>query len=249
MDDPIRVLHVDDEPDFADLAATYLKREDDRFEVETATSVDEVLDSFATLDVDCIVSDYDMPDRDGIEFLERVRAERPDLPFILFTGRGSEEIASRAISAGVTEYLQKGNGTEQYTLLANRIANSVRAVRAETAVDRTETRYHNLVDTAPIPIIVFDRHGEAVYSNDAAVDFFGADTHAELEGRSFTAFLHPDDRERASARFERLMANGTALPETEFRLRTVDGKIKTATVATAPGYYRGEKVAQAMAYQ
>ncbi|SEA23941.1 PAS domain S-box-containing protein [Haloplanus vescus] len=249
MDGPIRVLHVDDEPDFANLAATFLEREDDRFEVTTATNVGEGLDRLAELDADCIVSDYDMPDQNGIEFLETVRTDHPKLPFILFTGRGSESIASRAVSAGVTEYLQKESGRDQYMLLANRITNSVRAYRAETAVTRSEERYHNLVDTAPIPIIVFDREGTLLYSNDAAVDFLNADTHADLEDRSFTDFLHPDDRERARGRFERLMTEGVSLPEAEFRLRAIDGEIKPATVATAPGYYRGQKVAQAMAYQ
>jgi len=251
MGNPIRVLHVDDDPDFANLTAMFLEREDDRFAVEAATSVGEALDRLADggADVDCIVSDYDMPGRNGIEFLEVVREERPKLPFVLFTGRGSEEIASRAISAGVTEYLQKEGGTEQYTLLANRITTGVRAFRAETAVSRSEERYHNLVDTAPIPMIVFDRDGEMVYSNGAAVEFFNADSYEALDERSFTDFLHPADRERAADRFERLMNEGVSLPEVEFRLRTVGGKIKRATVATAPGYYRGEKVAQAMAYR
>jgi PAS domain S-box-containing protein len=249
MVDPIRVLHVDDDPEFVDLAATFLEREDERLVVETATSVDEALDLLGEIGVDCVVSDYDMPGQDGIEFLETVREARSDLPFLLFTGRGSEGIASRAISAGVTEYLQKGRGTDQYAVLANRIANSVRAFRAETAVTRSEERYHNLVDTAPIPIVVFDRSRQTVYSNDAAVDFFGADDPAELEGRTVTDCLHPADRELALTRFERLMEEAEPLPGTEFRLRTVDGTIKTATVATAPGYYRGKKVAQAMAYR
>jgi PAS domain S-box-containing protein len=249
MVDPIRVLHVDDDPEFVEMTATFLERADERITIETATAVDEALAQLDGADVDCIVSDYDMPGRNGIEFLETVRTGRPKLPFVLFTGRGSEEIASRAISAGVTEYLQKGGGTDQYTVLANRIENSVRAFRAETAVSRTEERYHNLVDTAPIPIIVFDRDGVLVYSNDAAVDFLNADTHAGLEGSTFTDFLHPEDREHASERFERLMEEGIPLPEVEFRLRAVDGEIKSATVATAPGYYRGEKVAQAMAYR
>lgn len=65
-----------------------------------------------------------MPGMNGIEFLESVRAIDEDLPFILFTGKGSEEVASEAISAGVTDYLQKQSGTDQYTILANRITNA-----------------------------------------------------------------------------------------------------------------------------
>ncbi len=109
--DSIRVLHVDDDPDFGDLTATVLEREDERFVVETATTATEGLDSMWDRPPDCIVSDYDMPELDGIEFLERVREEYPEMPFILFTGKGSESVASQAISAGVTDYLEKTTGS------------------------------------------------------------------------------------------------------------------------------------------
>lgn len=132
----IRVLHVDDEPDFADLAATFLEREDDRFDTETATSATEGLDRLSGRTYDCIVSDYDMPRTNGIEFLEQVREKWPNLPFILFTGKGSEDLASDAISAGVTDYLQKQDGTEQYELLANRIENAVQARRETQRAER-----------------------------------------------------------------------------------------------------------------
>jgi DNA-binding NarL/FixJ family response regulator len=71
-----------------------------------------------------------MSGMDGIELLRTIREERPNLPFVLFTGKGSEEIASEAISAGVTDYLQKRGGTEQFALLANRVANAVEGRRA-----------------------------------------------------------------------------------------------------------------------
>lgn len=83
--DTIRVLHVDDEPDLADLTATYLEREDERFTVETETRASRGLDRLDNEDYDCVVSDYNMPGMDGIEFLETVREEYPNLPFILFT--------------------------------------------------------------------------------------------------------------------------------------------------------------------
>ena len=127
----INILHVDDEPDLAELTADMLEREDDRFSVETAPSVREGWERLAETDVDCVVSDYQMPGQNGIEFLERLREEYPDLPFILYTGKGSEEVASDALSAGATDYLKKRAGTDQYELLANRIQNAVEQSRAQ----------------------------------------------------------------------------------------------------------------------
>jgi len=247
--DAVTVLHVDDDPGFGELVAEFLEREDAAFSVVTATSVDDALTVLRNESIDCVVSDYEMPDRDGLDLLELVRDNYPDLPFILFTGKGSEEIASQAISAGVTDYLQKGAGTEQYTVLANRIRNGVRSTRAETAVQRTEDRYHNLVDTAPIPILLFDRNWEALYANEAAVAFLDADSFADIAGKKASDFLHPDERDAARERFQQLMRDDVSVPEKEYRVMTVENEVKAATIATAPGYYRGEKVAQAMVYR
>ncbi|KOX92214.1 HTR-like protein [Haloarcula rubripromontorii] len=247
--DNIRVLHVDDDPGFAKIVSEFLEREDDAFSVETATSVDDALTVLQDARVDCVVSDYDMPRKNGLDFLELVRDDYPGLPFLLFTGKGSEEIASQAISAGVTDYLQKEAGTEQYTVLANRIRNAVRSARAEAVVQRTEDRYHNLVDTAPIPILLFGDNWEALYANEAAVAFLDADSFTEIAGKKASDFLHPDERDAARKRFQRLMREDISVPEKEYRVVTAEGEMKTATVATAPGYYRGEKVAQAMLYR
>ena len=143
-DASVRVLHVDDDPEFGSLTATFLEREDDRLSVETATSTAKGLDLIRELSPDCVVSDYDMPGQNGIEFLERVRNEWPELPFILFTGKGSEEVAGQAVSAGVTDYLQKKSGSEQYTLLANRIINAVERRQASKALAQTRTRHQSL---------------------------------------------------------------------------------------------------------
>ncbi|MFW6382782.1 MAG: PAS domain S-box protein, partial [Haloferacaceae archaeon] len=136
---PIRVLHVDDDPEFVDMAATFLERTDGRLSVETATNAEEGLERLEDGRFDCIVSDYEMPGRDGLAFLEAVRADDPDLPFILYTGEGSETVAGDAISAGATDYLQKSVGTDQFTILANRIRNAVeqyRTARRAAELDR-----------------------------------------------------------------------------------------------------------------
>lgn len=87
-DGTIRILHIDDDPQLVELAAELLRREDDRFECLTETDPHEALAHLSETAFDCVVCDYDMPGMDGLEFLEAVREDHPDLPFILFTGKG-----------------------------------------------------------------------------------------------------------------------------------------------------------------
>jgi len=131
----IKVLLVDDYGEFRQTTAELLEHENDRIEVIEAASVDDALSYFDSESIDCIVSDYEMPEADGIEFVETVRQSNGDLPFILLTGQGSEKLASEAVSAGVTDYFVKGGGPEQYAVLANRIENAVEShrFRRETA--------------------------------------------------------------------------------------------------------------------
>ncbi|WP_276274248.1 PAS domain S-box protein [Haloarcula litorea] len=186
---PIEILHIEDDPSFADLVATFLEREQDAFTVRTETDPRDALAILEadTCSVDCIVSDYDMPGLDGLAVLERVRETHPEIPFILFTGKGSEEIASEAITAGVTDYLQKAGGTEQYSVLANRIQNAVGGYRAE--------RYNRgleAIETAQDGISILNEDGYIEYANTACAEILGY-TREELIGLHWETFYHDDD--------------------------------------------------------
>ncbi|QLG61316.1 PAS domain-containing response regulator [Halorarum salinum] len=187
---PIRVLHVDDDPAFADLVAISLERADDRIEVVTAHDAAEGLERLAAADVECVVSDFDMPGTDGLAFLDSVREEHPSLPFILFTGKGSEEIASRAVSAGVTDYLQKRGGSEQYAVLANRVRNAVARHRAERQADRG----FRALETAREGIGILDDDGHFTYVNEAYANVVGYERE-ELVGEHLELLYPPDGAE------------------------------------------------------
>ncbi|MFB6130586.1 MAG: PAS domain S-box protein [Salinigranum sp.] len=139
MTTSIRVLAVDDDPAMAQLVVDWLERGIEGLAVTTANGADEALSALESEPhVDCVVSDYDMPGRNGLELLNAVRERHGDLPFILFTGKGSEEVASQAISAGVTDYLQKSGGSECYEILTNRVRNAVDRYRAEQRVEELQ---------------------------------------------------------------------------------------------------------------
>jgi PAS domain S-box-containing protein len=192
-DRPIRLLHVDDDPAFAEMVSQFLERECSTCRVTTTTDVPAGLEQLRSEAFDCVVSDYEMPGETGLDLLRAVRDSHPDLPFVLFTGRGSEEIAAEAISAGVSDYLQKGGGTEQYTVLANRIENLVSQYRAQ----RDLRQRVDAIETAREGIGLLD-DGRVVYANRAFEETFGYEV-GELAGVPITGLVADDDAERMRA--------------------------------------------------
>jgi PAS domain S-box-containing protein len=201
MTDPIRVLHVDDEPNLADMVATFLERHNDRFDIHTAASPDNGESVLTAQDIDCVVSDYEMPGRTGLDFLEDVRAEHPALPFILYTGKGSEAVASTAMSKGATDYLQKEQCTDHYELLANTIENAVSQFRAEQRAATMERRYQALFKQSESAIAWIEYVNEVPIIRDCNPAFRAmfCGSGAELLGEDLDEVVVPDT-ERASAR-------------------------------------------------
>jgi PAS domain S-box-containing protein len=237
--DVIDVLHVDDDPEVADLTAEFLTQADERLAVHTATHPDDGFDILTHREIDCVVSDYDMPGWTGIGFLEAVRERHPDLPFILYTGKGSEEVASEAISAGVTDYLQKGTGTEQYEILANRIRNAVSARRAMTDATRRRHRLEQMLKTVPSCVVQLDHEGRFVFANDRAVEVLGLSESA-LTDRTFSdpewriTDLDGDPIPEAELPFRRVRDTGDPLYDFRHTIEWPDGTQKTLSVNGAP---------------
>ncbi|MFA9517551.1 PAS domain-containing protein [Halopenitus sp. H-Gu1] len=224
--DRIRVLHVDDEPDFADMAATFLERESNRITVHTATTPDEGLELLADHAVDCIVSDYDMPGQDGIEFLQAVRENYPDLPFILYTGKGSEAVASTAISSGVTDYLQKETGTSQYEVLANRIRNTVSQFHTRKELDRSQDLLEHAEQLADVGGWEIDvETGEQRWTEGTyTIHDIPPDSDFEPTVDAGVEFYHPDDQAEIRRLVERCIETGEPF-DVEARLLTADDRL------------------------
>ncbi|MXR40535.1 response regulator [Halobaculum sp. WSA2] len=238
-DSAIRILHVDDEPEFGDLVQTFLQREDDDFEVITETSARDGLARLQSDSIDCIVSDHDMPEMNGLEFLNSVRGPYPEIPFILFTGKGSEEVASEAISKGVTDYLQKGGGTDQYDVLANRIRNSVDQFRTQHELERSRQFLDRVLSLSPAAVVVLDGNGGIIRANELAETTLGL-SEAIITTRNFKdadweivdadGNPVPDD----ALPFQQVLDTGEPVYDVEHGIRRPDGEIVWLSINAAP---------------
>lgn len=124
-DDRIHVLLVDDSVDFVSAMGDLLEREHDDLAVTTATSAPDAFTVLKSEPIHCVVSDYKMPGIDGIEFLDAVGEEYPDVSFILLTNKGSEQAAGEAIAIGASDFVRKETTPEGYDRLARSIRDAV----------------------------------------------------------------------------------------------------------------------------
>ncbi len=153
----IRVLYVDDESTLLDIAKTYLERTKE-FMVTITPSSSGALNLLKTNGIQAIVSDYQMPGMNGIEFLKQVRATDKSIPFIIFTGKGREEIAIEAFENGADFYLQKGGEPKsQFAELAHKIHAAVDHRRADRQVIALNRLYTVLSSTNKAIVHIHDK--------------------------------------------------------------------------------------------
>ncbi|MEN6396604.1 MAG: response regulator [Methanoregula sp.] len=129
----ISALYVDDDPTLLDIGKIFLERADG-IHVDTVSSAHEAMTKIRSTRYDVVISDYQMPVMDGILFLKLLRSEYPVLPFIIFTGKGREDVVIEALNGGADNYIQKGGDPKaQFAELVHTIR---RAVERKYANDR-----------------------------------------------------------------------------------------------------------------
>ena len=126
----IHVLHVDDEEDQLLISKRYLNKADPSIILEQISQPEKALKKLQEEQFDCVVTDYKMPGMDGIELASRIR-ESSGIPIIMYTGRGSEEVAEKAFNIGVNDYIRKEMDPTHFTVLSKRIRVAVMKHRAD----------------------------------------------------------------------------------------------------------------------
>lgn len=171
---------------------------------------------------DCIVSDYQMPEMNGVEFCKEVRTTST-IPFIIYTGRGSEEVASIAFAAGVDDYVRKEPVISHFKVLAKRIRHAVEKKRAEDELDRERLQLKVILESN-VDGITVNTNGILEYVNSAFSNMIGYEK-SELLGKTILELHAPEYRDMIKSITERRMLGKPAPPRYEVDLIRRDGSI------------------------
>jgi PAS domain S-box-containing protein len=224
----LRILHVDDDSCILEVSKQILIAENN-FEIDDATSVDEAFRKMENQTYDAIVSDYQMPLKNGLDFLKELRKQQKDVPFILFTGKGREEVVVEALNLGADSYLNKHGSPEiVYCELADAINKTVERKISRKLLAASESNYRMLVEKSLQGILVTKAAPlRLVFANETMGKFLGysAQELMSLSPKEIVGLVYPEDRAVFFKRLENRFRGESAESCLEFRAVRKDGSI------------------------
>ena len=218
----IQILLLDDYESAMEITKINLENTDSSMTITTTKTPSTALTLIKNQSYDCIVSDYQMPEMNGVDFCKEVR-NTSTIPFIIYTGRGSEEVASIAFVAGVDDYVRKEPELSHFKVLAKRIRHAVDKKRAEDELDRERLRFKVILESN-LDGITVNTNRVLVYVNSAFSNMIGYEK-SELLGKNILELHAPDYRDMVKSITEQRMLGMPAPPRYEVDLVRRDGSI------------------------
>ncbi len=226
--DNLHILHVDDDVGLLEVSKQILLMENN-FEIENVTSVDEAFKKMEQQPYDAIVSDYEMPQKNGLEFLKELRDQNNQIPFILFTGKGREDVAVKALNFGADRYINKNGSPETvYCELADAVNKTVERKKSRKLLVASESKYRMLVEKSLQGILVTKSAPlRLVFANEAMGQILGYSPQEllSLSPEGILGLVHQEDRFVFFKRMENRLRGETAEACFEFRAVRKDGSI------------------------
>ena len=225
MNQPLKILHLEDDADYSDLVRSLLQKEGLSAEVVPATNGAEFIAALEKTRFDVILADYQLPTYDGLQALTIARQKSPDTPFLMVSGTIGEQAAIETLNAGATDYVLK--------LWPERLVPAVRRAvqeaqekerrqRIETELIRREKYFRTLTENSLDILTILTRDGIYLYNSPSLKTVLGYEP-AELVGRNAFGLVHPDDLACAQKAFEQAIHHPDCTVRLEFRFKHHDG--------------------------
>jgi PAS domain S-box-containing protein len=245
----LHILHVDDDLCFLEVSKQILMLENS-FEIDVASSVTEAFKKLESQTYNAIVSDYEMPIKNGLDFLKELRDLQSDIPFILFTGKGREDVAVKALNLGADRFINKNGSTKTvYCELADAIKKTIERKKSKQLLVASESKYRKLVENSLQGIIVTKVAPlKFVFVNNAMGKILG---YSPQELMSFSQeeimnLIYFEDKAVFLNRLEKRFRGEPADSCLEFRVVRKDGSIIWVSAFSNQVDYDGQIAVQAM---
>jgi PAS domain S-box-containing protein len=247
--DKIRVLLVDDDTCFLSVASQILMSEYN-FDVQTANSADLALKALENQTFDAVISDYDMPQINGLEFLRMLRNNKDDTPFVIFTGQGREEVAIKALNLGADRYLNKHGPPEAvYAELSDAIIKTIESKQSKKMLKESEEKYRTLVEESLQGILVAQGlPPRSVFVNESFAKTLGYTVEEinSLTPQQLARLVHPEDQQFFFERYTQRLEGQQKGLTFDFRALKKDGTTLWLRVSANRILYNGEPAVQGM---
>jgi PAS domain S-box-containing protein len=221
----LQILHLEDEPDFAELVCTLLDQDNLKVDVKRVSDRPGFTQSLAAAAFDLIISDYHLPSFTGLEALEIAKKKCPFTPFILVSGTIGEQAAIESLKAGATDYVLKQNPDRLPSAVRRAVAEAGERSKlreAETELVRREKYFRALTENSLDVVTILDREGNYIYVSPSAERVMGY-APRELIGQKCFNHIHPDDVPQAAAAFQSVLQHPENPLRIQYRYRHKNG--------------------------
>ena len=225
MNKPLRILHLEDDPDYSNLVRSLLAGEGFQIELLLVDNRADFEGALAPERFDVILADYLLPSYNGLEALRAAREKCPETPFLLVSGSIGEQAAIDSLKAGATDYVLKP-WPERLAPAVRRAVAEAKERRqrrhAEAELVRREKHFRALTDNALDILTILDREGRFSHNSPSVKRVLGYGP-TELTGQSAFSLIHPEDLPGVLKGFDHGLRNPDHTITLEFRVRHQDG--------------------------
>jgi PAS domain S-box-containing protein len=222
----LHILHLEDEPDFAELVRSLLEQGGVDAEVKRVGDRAAFTQALDGGGFDLIISDYHLPSFTGLEAMSLAKKKFPHTPFILVSGTIGEQAAIESLKAGATDYVLK----QQPDRLPSAVRRAVqeaeertKLLRAETELSRREKYFRTLTENALDILTVLDRDGVIIYKSASLKTVLDYDPE-EMVGQSVFNHIHPDDLPQVREKFQSALVKSDQTVTFRFRYQHKNGE-------------------------
>ncbi len=203
----LRILHLEDEPDFAELVKTMLAQDSVDAKILRVGDKAAYQEALAAEKFDLILSDFHLPSFTGLDALAMARKNCPQTPFILISGTIGESAAIESLKSGATDYLLKQNPERLSSAVRRAVEEAAERTKlreAEAELARREKYFRTLTENSLDVLSIVNREGVFTYVSPSIEKTLGFKPN-ELVGQNSFARVHPDDLPRVKDTFQNLL--------------------------------------------